>query len=195
MKKELIFIKGFAKGKNYHELMRAISLAEQKHRGQKRKGGEDYLTHPSRVTAFLISIGIDDEKTLCGAMLHDVPEDCGTKREEFLSYCISEETIEIIFLLDKTSLTESEYAARLIASNNVKAWLIKLADRFHNVSTMAKAFTKEKIIQYLEESREYVLPLYKLIANRFPEYSDQAYALKYFLEAFLDSIEVLNNKE
>lgn len=191
MNKELIFINGYAKANKYYELMRAIHIAEKYHHNQKRDGGEPYITHPSRVTAFLISLKIEDEKILCGAMLHDVPEDCKVTRETLRAEGISEETIEIIFLLDKTGLTEEEYFKRLYDSKNVKAWLIKLADRFHNVSTMAKAFSQKKIVRYLEESRTFVLPLYKMIARQFPEYSDQAYALKYFMEAFLDSIEVL----
>ena len=76
-------------------------------------------------------------------------------------------------------------------SNDVKAWLIKLADRFHNVSTMTDAFAQKKIHEYLKETRERVLPSYKLISVRYPEYSNQAYALKYFLEAFVDSIGAL----
>lgn len=191
MNKELIYIKGFAKGRNYHELSRAIRVAEKYHKEQTRIGGEPYINHPSRVTAFLISLGITDEKTLCGAMLHDVPEDCRVSRKEFKDEKISDETIDIIFLLDKTGLSEAEYFDRLAKSNNVKAWLIKLADRFHNVSTMTEAFTQKKIHEYLKETREYVLPLYKLISVHYPEYSSQAYALKFFLEAFLDSISAL----
>lgn len=101
MNKELIFIKGFAKGRGYHELARAIRVTEKYHKGQMRIGGEPYINHPSRVTTFLIAIGVTDQKTLSAAMLHDVPEDCKVTREILIEEKISAETIALHFFLTK----------------------------------------------------------------------------------------------
>src|SRR2546421_10726265 len=55
-------------------LRRAYVTAERMHRGQKRKSGEDYITHPLAVAQILADLGMDTT-TLVAALLHDTVED------------------------------------------------------------------------------------------------------------------------
>jgi len=55
-------------------LERAYQTAEQAHRGQTRKSGEPYITHPVAVTQILADLGIG-VKTLAASLLHDTVED------------------------------------------------------------------------------------------------------------------------
>jgi guanosine-3',5'-bis(diphosphate) 3'-pyrophosphohydrolase len=53
---------------------RAYLFAEKAHKGQKRKTGEDYITHPVAVALKLLEIGADEESIIAG-LLHDTVED------------------------------------------------------------------------------------------------------------------------
>ncbi|MFZ2300200.1 MAG: HD domain-containing protein, partial [Candidatus Moraniibacteriota bacterium] len=55
-------------------IMEAYHFSEKAHRGQKRKSGQDYISHCLHVAEILAEIGMDD-KTIVASLLHDVPED------------------------------------------------------------------------------------------------------------------------
>ena len=55
-------------------LRRAYDVAARCHRGQFRRSGDPYVTHPVSVATILAGLGADD-RTLCAAMLHDTVED------------------------------------------------------------------------------------------------------------------------
>ena len=55
-------------------LRRAYAIAESMHRGQIRKSGEPYITHPLAVAQILAELGMDTT-TLVAALLHDTVED------------------------------------------------------------------------------------------------------------------------
>ncbi|MGN6598576.1 MAG: HD domain-containing protein, partial [Actinomycetes bacterium] len=56
------------------EVERAYAVAERYHRGQRRKSGDPYITHPLAVAAILAELGMTPP-TLCAALLHDTVED------------------------------------------------------------------------------------------------------------------------
>ncbi len=57
-------------------LQRAYDVAEERHRGQLRKSGDPYITHPLAVATILAELGMDTT-TLVAALLHDTVEDTG----------------------------------------------------------------------------------------------------------------------
>ena len=56
------------KSMDRHRILRAFDVAERCHRGQKRKSGEPYITHPVAVTTILAQLGMDED-TLVAALL------------------------------------------------------------------------------------------------------------------------------
>ncbi len=64
-------------------ITKAYKYAYEKHFGQKRRTGEDYIIHPLNVALILTEIYADYE-CLCAALLHDVLEDCGVPKEEMV---------------------------------------------------------------------------------------------------------------
>ena len=62
-------------------IIRAYNVAEECHRGQKRRSGEPYITHPVAVATILAELGMDED-TLVGALLHDTVEDTGYTLEQ-----------------------------------------------------------------------------------------------------------------
>lgn len=195
--KMFTFMKGVAVSHKLKDTLVAINIARKKHENQQRKDGERYLIHPLTMACNAVSMGIIDDVMLAALLLHDVVEDCKTSVEELP---ISRETKTVVSLLtfeveegeDKEQAKVRYYNA--IAKNKFAA-LCKLIDRCHNVSTMAGVFTKEKLLSYIEETRQYIIPLYRKAKDSYPEYSCELFILKYQIVSLINSIEATLNYE
>jgi GTP pyrophosphokinase len=148
---------------------RAFEFSESAHRGQFRKSGEPYITHPLAVASILSEWRLDAEG-LAAALLHDVMEDTSVKRSEIES-TFGKPVAAIVDGLSK--LDQIEFATRedaqaesfrkmlLAMARDVRVILIKLADRLHNMRTLdAMAPSHRKRI-----ARE-TMDIYAPIANR-----------------------------
>lgn len=67
--------------KELNLISKAYNFASEKHFGQKRLTGDDYIIHPLNVAYILTSIKADAD-TLSAALIHDVMEMCGVKESE-----------------------------------------------------------------------------------------------------------------
>ncbi|EGX61195.1 guanosine tetraphosphate (ppGpp) metabolism protein [Streptomyces zinciresistens K42] len=145
-------------------LRRAYVLAESSHRGQMRKSGEPYITHPLAVTLILAELGAETT-TLTASLLHDTVEDTDVTldqvREEFGE--------EVRFLVDGvTKLEKVDYGAaaepetfrKMLVStgNDVRVMSIKLADRLHNMRTLG-VMRPEKQARIAKVTRDVLIPL------------------------------------
>jgi guanosine-3',5'-bis(diphosphate) 3'-pyrophosphohydrolase len=61
-------------------LERAFAFACERHEGQERKSGEDFITHPLGVAQICAGMRLDTQ-TLCAALLHDTVEDTSASHE------------------------------------------------------------------------------------------------------------------
>ena len=185
------FLRGFANGANMSETLKALSYARIQHKEQTRKSGEPYIVHPLTMACNAVSLGIRDDNTIAAILLHDVCEDCGI---HFSELPVNEYVQHIVKLLtfkveqdENKEDAKKRYYTHLIVSK--EAMIAKLIDRCHNVSSMAGTFSEEKMKSYIEETREYVLPLIKYLKNFYPEFSDIIFVLKYHITSVIDSIE------
>ena len=148
---------------------RAFEFSESAHRGQFRKSGEPFITHPLAVASILSEWRLDAEG-LAAALLHDVMEDTAVKRSE-IEKTFGRPVAAIVDGLSK--LDQIEFATRedaqaesfrkmlLAMARDVRVILIKLADRLHNMRTLdAMAPPHRKRI-----ARE-TMDIYAPIANR-----------------------------
>ncbi|HEX8508461.1 MAG TPA: bifunctional (p)ppGpp synthetase/guanosine-3',5'-bis(diphosphate) 3'-pyrophosphohydrolase, partial [Propionibacteriaceae bacterium] len=121
---------------------RAYRTAEQHHRGQLRKSGDAYITHPLAVTTILAELGMT-ESTLCAALLHDTVEDT-TYTLEQLGRDFGDEVALLVdgcTKLDKVKYgdsAKSETIRKMVVamSRDIRVLVIKLADRLHNMRTL-----------------------------------------------------------
>ncbi|WP_329455271.1 RelA/SpoT family protein [Streptomyces sp. NBC_01497] len=145
-------------------LHRAYVLAEASHRGQYRKSGEPYITHPLAVTLILAELGAETT-TLTAAVLHDTVEDTDVT----LDQVGSEFGEEVRYLVDGvTKLEKVDYGAAaepetfrkmLVATgNDVRVMSIKLADRLHNMRTLG-VMRPEKQERIAKVTRDVLVPL------------------------------------
>lgn len=192
-----LFIKGYAIAKEMHNTLIALSVASQFHANQKRKGGAPYLVHPLEVTSYLINLEIDDDITCAAAILHDVVEDCGIKdpyKELAKKYDLSRQVIDVVLLLTKTSSykkgtdTEKQYYEKI--KNDKRALIIKVCDRANNLSSV-DIFTKEKMIEYVNETKNFIYPLCKYAKEYYPDLSNAITIIKYQMVSICEAIESL----
>lgn len=143
---------------------RAYSAAERAHRGQLRKSGEPYITHPVAVAQILADLGIG-AKTIAASLLHDTVEDT----EYTLDLLRRDFGDEIAMLVDGvTKLDKLKYGDSAQAetvrkmvvamSKDIRVLVIKLADRLHNARTWG--FVEEaSAVRKATETLEIYAPL------------------------------------
>lgn len=120
---------------------RAYRTAELHHRGQVRKSGEPYITHPVAVSTILAEMGMTTP-TLVAALLHDTVEDTDYTVEELAAEYGEPiaALVDGVTKLDKVrygEFAQSETLRKMLVamSRDIRVLLIKLADRLHNART------------------------------------------------------------
>ncbi|MEE1772648.1 HD domain-containing protein [Streptomyces sp. JV185] len=145
-------------------LRRAYVLAESSHRGQMRKSGEPYITHPLAVTLILAQLGAETT-TLTASLLHDTVEDTDVTLDQVRDQFGD----EVCYLVDGvTKLEKVDYGAAaepetfrkmLVATgDDVRVMSIKLADRLHNMRTLG-VMRPEKQARIAKVTRDVLIPL------------------------------------
>ncbi|HEX9231925.1 MAG TPA: bifunctional (p)ppGpp synthetase/guanosine-3',5'-bis(diphosphate) 3'-pyrophosphohydrolase [Jatrophihabitantaceae bacterium] len=123
-------------------LQRGYDLAEQRHRGQLRKSGDPYITHPLAVATILAELGMDTT-TLVAALLHDTVEDTGLSLDEIRDQFGPEvaHLVDGVTKLDRVKFgaaAEAETIRKMVVAmaRDPRVLVIKLADRLHNMRTL-----------------------------------------------------------
>ena len=136
----------------------ALEFAKEKHKGQKRIGGDDYITHPVAVSEIVRSQGYDESYQIT-ALFHDLIEDTDATEEEILKYGSSEILEAVKLLTKKKGYNMAEYISAI--KKNPIAYAVKAADRLHNL--------KCAIIANEEFKRKYILETVDWYLNFSPE--------------------------
>ena len=139
-------------------VQRAYELAEEAHRPQRRKSGEPYILHPIAVAMIVTNeIGLG-AGPICAALLHDVVEDTDYTvkdiRERF-----GDDVATLVNVVTKrksekyeTSLQVDNYKQMLQSIHyDIRALLLKLADRLHNMRTL-KSMLPHKQLKIASET-------------------------------------------
>ena len=112
------------------KLTLALEYATKKHKGQKRIGGDDYITHPIAVCEIVEKEGLGEDYKIA-ALFHDLLEDTDATEEEILTFG-NAEILEAVKLLTKEKgYVMAEYIGAI--KNNPIALKVKAADRLHNL--------------------------------------------------------------
>lgn len=189
------------KARGIESVKRAFEMAEKCHEGQFRKSGEPYVLHVVCVASILQKLNFDSD-TICAALLHDVIEDCGVTVDEItekfgsivagiVDAVSAIEAKDYVFdddLFDdennlKASVENKTFEKLLsMGMKNRLAFVIKFADRLHNLSTI-EAFTRAKQLEKVKETERWILPLAKLIKSA------------YFYNNIKNQIFIIKNRE
>lgn len=148
-------------------IQKALDFATVAHKGQKRKSGEPFHTHPKSAAIILGQI-FPDPATICATILHDITEDTNTTdetlRKEFGDEIAS--LVDGVTKLGKVRLrnsTDEYYLENLrkmfmATSKDVRVMLVKLADRLHNMKTIS-ALSPVKQQKIASETLEMYAPI------------------------------------
>ncbi|HNI35306.1 MAG TPA: bifunctional (p)ppGpp synthetase/guanosine-3',5'-bis(diphosphate) 3'-pyrophosphohydrolase, partial [Microthrixaceae bacterium] len=148
------------------EIVRAYEVAERAHEGQTRRSGEPYITHPLAVATIVAHFGLD-ETTIVAALLHDAVEDTNLTLDDLAERFGPEvaSLVDGVTKLDRIHFDskEAQQAAAirkmLVAmADDIRVLVIKLADRLHNMRTIA-ALPAEKQEKTAWETMDVYAPL------------------------------------
>lgn len=161
--------RGYLSSQEVDLLTRAFHFASAAHAGQKRKSGESFIVHPVEVAIILADLRMDAE-SVCAALLHDTVEDTSVAPEMVEQEFGADvrqlvEGVTKITRIEVESLSDEQAATirkMLVAmSKDIRVIVIKLADRLHNMRTLASLREDRRIFK----SRE-TLDIYAPIAHR-----------------------------
>ena len=134
------------------KIEKSLKLAQQAHKGQLRKTGEEYIFHPLSAASTLADFQLDHE-CLMAAILHDVIEDTDLEKENLKKTFGAKvsELVDGVSKLDKINFSTKEEADAanlrkmiLAMSQDIRVILIKLADRKHNLETIEALKTEQR---------------------------------------------------
>ena len=167
-------------------LQKAYNTADRLHQGQYRKSGDPYITHPLAVASILANLGMDTT-TLVAALLHDTIEDTDYTLEQMQQEFGPEVALLVdgVTKLDRVKLGDAAKAETIrkmvvAMAKDPRVLVIKLADRLHNMRTLA-FLPQAKREQKARETLEILAPLaHRLGMNTIKwELEDLAFAALY----------------
>ncbi len=150
-------------------LRRAYEFSAVEHSGQRRRSGEDYITHPLQVALLVADMKLDDVAIAAG-LLHDVVEDTLTTidsvRELFgleVAHVVEGVTKISTIPFSSSEERQAENFRRMLLAmvDDVRVILVKLADRLHNMQTLGHLKEGQRI-----KIAQETLDIYAPIASR-----------------------------
>ena len=147
----------------------AYEVAKTAHAGQKRKDGSPYVSHCVAAADIAADMGLDED-SIVAALLHDVIEDTALEHED-IARQFGTEVADIVEGV--TKLTRVQYTSKedeqmenlrkmlMAMAKDIRVILIKIADRMHNMRTMAYQTPEKQRSKSLE-----TMEIYAPIAHR-----------------------------
>ncbi|MEM9201861.1 MAG: bifunctional (p)ppGpp synthetase/guanosine-3',5'-bis(diphosphate) 3'-pyrophosphohydrolase [Actinomycetota bacterium] len=151
------------------KIERAFAIAEAAHNGQRRKSGEPYIRHPVAVATIVARQGLDDT-AIAAALLHDAVEDTAVSLDDLVKEFDAElaHIVDGVTKLDRVhyDTKEEQQAATMrkmivAIAQDIRVLIIKLADRLHNLQTIAGMPAHKQ-----ERSARETLDVYAPLAHR-----------------------------
>ena len=206
-------LRGLGHAVNVDRIRSAYELAKKAHEGQKRKDGSPYLTHCVATAEIAVDFGLDED-SIIAALLHDLIEDTDVTHGE-IEKQFGPAVADIVDGV--TKLTRVQYTSKedeqmenlrkmlMAMAKDIRVILIKIADRLHNMRTMAYQSPEKQRSKSLETMEIYA-PLAHRLGMQRAKWELEDLALQYLdpdgyreitssleqkmpqLEAFMDAV-------
>ena len=177
----------------YQKALEALEFAKHYHIGVRKDGKTPEFQHQIEIAHFLrtlVPILQFPAQTLACSFLHDLMEDYNISRQEILSR-FGEQIAHGTFLLTKEFNGQKRDPIELFneMANSPIASVIKGVDRINNHQSMAGVFSIEKQKKYIQETREFIIPMLKK-ARHIHVSQEMAYEnIKYVLNSQMSFVE------
>ncbi|MBR6147020.1 MAG: helix-turn-helix domain-containing protein [Lachnospiraceae bacterium] len=189
-------VRTIAQTEHLYETYRALSYMRESHEGQYRKKGRhsaehiSYINHPLMMACHAYYLGVRDDIILASILLHDVVEDTSVRLEDLPFSENVKRVVELVsfYCPEGENKDEAKKAYYNRIMQDERACVVKVIDRCNNVSTMAQAFSRDKLIEYVNETEKYVMPVLKKIKEDYPKYADMAFIVKYHIISVIETV-------
>ncbi|AOA59463.1 RelA/SpoT family protein [Acinetobacter larvae] len=163
-----LIIDAYLNQSDVERVLAACDYADIAHTGVTRKSGEPYIIHPISVSCILAHMRLDAE-TLMAALLHDVIEDTDFTKDDITTQ-FSKTVAELVDGVTKLShSSDKEYNKAASFRKILQATLqdprviiIKLADRYHNMTTL-ESLRPDKRARIAQETYDIFVPMARLV--------------------------------
>ena len=165
---------------NSRRLQLALEFATNKHKGQRRIGGADYITHPIAVCEIVKNQGFGEDYQIT-ALFHDLLEDTSATEQEILQFGNEEILTAVKLLTKQKGYVMADYIGAI--KENQMALVVKTADRLHNLECAvitSNEFKKKYILETVEWYLDFS-PEIKVAVRRLTESLDAPKAELSFL--------------
>ena len=196
-------VRRYNPGANFELIRSAFRFAEEHHRGQNRKDGSPFITHPLAVAQIVAEELHLDSESIAAALLHDTIEDTDASHED-IARTFSPTIADIVEGVSKLTRVQAASKAEeqmenlrkmlLAMSKDIRVILIKMADRLHNMRTMEYQ-TPEKQKQKSLETMEIYAPIAHRLGMQKMKWELEDLSLKYLDPiGYQEIIEALDEK-
>ncbi|MEB3753244.1 RelA/SpoT family protein [Acinetobacter sp. MD2(2019)] len=150
------------------QVLAACDFADLAHSGITRKSGEPYILHPIAVSCILARMRLDPE-TLMAALLHDVIEDTEFTKEE-ITQKFNKTVAELVDGVTKLTHSSDKQVNKAASFRKIlqatlqdpRVIIIKLADRYHNMTTL-DALRPDKRARIAQETFDIFVPMARIV--------------------------------
>ena len=186
------FVKGRAQVYCLPQTLRVLDVMRTAHRNQLRwsKNGFDteYMAHPLTMACHALAMGLRDDDVIAAALAHDILEDGPDMT--LADIPANERVREAVRAVSKSEYDhgdpdwERTYFEEI--GKNPLACLVKCLDRVNNLTGMADAFDRAKMVKYTAETDRYYPALLDAV-KKVPEWNDAWWLLRYQMTALLET--------
>ena len=163
-----IIIDAYLKPSEVEQVLAACDYADIAHDGVTRKSVEPYILHPIAVSCILAHMRMDAE-TLMAALLHDVIEDTDFSKDDIIDKFgrVVADLVDGVTKLSHSSDKEYNKAASFrkilqATLQDPRVIIIKLADRYHNMTTLG-SLRPDKRARIAQETFDVFVPMARLV--------------------------------
>jgi len=191
--KTKVALRYFLIGRGYFTALEALEFATKYHTGKRKNGITPEFYHQLSIASYVRTLPLpieDMEAVLAAVLLHDVVEDYDVTIEE-IEARFGQRVSKLVALMtnkmNDAKLSKEVYYANL-ATDPLGA-ILKGSDRINNIQTMGGVFSDEKQIRYIDEVKNYILPMLKKARRAFPVYEAVIENIKFVLTSQIELIE------
>lgn len=190
-------LKGYCLGRDYVDVLRAITFAEEYHVGVRKDGVTPEFQHQIEIALHATTLkglsNADESILLQMIMLHDVVEDYNVSLMEIEQRFgpVVAKGVEALSKVINGRKKDMVSYMRDLAMNPLAA-LAKGCDRVHNVQSMRGVFNYEKQKKYALEVREHFFPMLRRVRDLAPQYRQAINNIKSMLENQVQWVEYLH---
>ena len=189
------FVKGRAQMLEFPQTLAVLDELRSAHGSQVRRskyGFETtYMVHPLTMACHALAMGLRDDDVLAACLAHDMVEDSDMLVSDIPAGGRVREAVRLVSK-NETPHTDADWENKYYENikKNPLACLVKCLDRVNNLAGMADAFSRKKMIRYIEETDKYYPDLLDVI-KKVPEWNNAWWLLRYQMNTMVEAFKRL----